>query len=337
MRTLQYIVAAACLVCGVSMSSCDVHEFPAPAPKEMDFTLTLNYDTNLPLYKVVEYSEETRNAVVERYDVRYIVKAFDADAEGAEARKELYHFEFTEDDVNELNTSLLLSLVPGNYNFVVWTDYVEAGDCADLYYDTHQFEEIALQGESHEGSNDFRDAFRGSVVSEVSESIASADVDMERPLARFNFVSIDVEDFIVKVASVSGDEIARNSSDVDLNEYKAVFYYHGFMPYSYNMFTNKPADSKAGVSFESSLQRISDNEAELGFDYVFVNGSESNIVVSVEIYDHEDRLISSFKPIEVPLVRSKLTTVRARFLTSDAEGGVTVIPDYDGEYNYTVD
>jgi hypothetical protein len=109
------------------------------------------------------------------------------------------------------------------------------------------------------------------------------------------------------------------------------------MPYSYNMFTDKPADSVTGTSFETTLQRLSDNEAELGFDYVFVNGNESNVVVSVEIYDSQEQLISSFKPIEVPLVRSKLTTVKARFLTAEAEGGVAILPDYDGEYNYQVD
>jgi hypothetical protein len=38
----------------------------------------------------------------------------------------------------------------------------------------------------------------------------------------------------------------------------------------------------------------------------------------------------------VPLVRSKLTTVKAHFLTSEAEGGVTIIPDYDGEHNIEV-
>lgn len=323
-----------CLLCGLSVSSCDVHEFPDPKPKEMEFTLKLNYDTNLPLYKVVEYEEETRSALAEEYNVRHIIKVFDAEAEGAEARMELYHFEFINDDIAELNTTVTLSILPGNYNFVVWTDYVKADNNASLHYDTNHFEEIALQGETHTGSDDFRDAFRGTTISEVSADIVEATVEMGRPMAKFNFVSVDVEDFIVKVAS---EGISPTGVDVDLNEYKAVFRYQGFMPYSYNMFTDKPADSKVGVSFESSLRSLNDSEAELGFDYVFVNGSESTMVVSVEIYDHEERLISSFKPIEVPLVRSKLTTIKARFLTSEAEGGVAISPDYDGEYNVQID
>ena len=333
MRRLQHIFAALSLVCGACISSCDVHEFPDPQPKPIEFALELNYDTNLPLYTIVEYEEETRNMVAQEYDVRYIVKAFDAEAEGVEARKELYHFEFIKEDISELNTTLSLSVVPGNYNFVVWTDYVIAEMGTDLYYDTQQFEEIALRGDEHVGGNDFRDAFRGSVISEVSDEVAQARVDMGRPMAKFNFISTDVEDFVVKVSS---EGISPSGAEVDLSDYRAVFHYHGFMPCSYNMFTDKPANSKAGESFECRLKRLSDGDAELGFDYVFVNGGESNVVVSVEIYDRDERLISSFKPIEVPLVRSKLTTVKARFLTSEAEGGVVIIPDYDGEYNYEV-
>lgn len=333
MRTFQYIVTFVCLVCGIALSSCDVHEFPDPTPKPIEFALELSYDTNLPLYKIVEYEEDTRSAEAVKYDVRYIVKVFDAEAEGVEAREELYNFEFIKDDISELNTTLTLQVVPGNYNFVVWSDYVISGDEVESYYDAEYFEQVALVGDKHVGGNDFRDAFRGAVVSEVSEDVNRGYVDMSRPMAKFNFVSTDVEDFIVKVASAG---ITPSGADVDLNDYKAVFHYQGFMPYSYNMFTDKPADSKSSVSFECGINRLNDAEAELGFDYVFVNGSESVVVVSVDIYDSKDRLISSFKPIEVPLVRSKLTTVRARFLTSEAEGGVTIIPDYDGEYNFEV-
>ena len=126
---------------------------------------------------------------------------------------------------------------------VVPTD-VKKDAAEGLYYDTQKFEEIALQGDAHVGSDDFRDAFRGTVVSEVSADIVEATVEMGRPMAKFNFVSVDVEDFIVKVAS---EGIFPTGEGVDLSNYKAVFRYQGFMPYSYNMFTDKPADSKVGV------------------------------------------------------------------------------------------
>lgn len=78
---------------------------------------------------------------------------------------------------------------------------------------------------------------------------------------------------------------------------------------------------------------IKDN-AELGFDYVFVNGHESSVTVSVEIYDRDGTLLSRSQPISVPLVRNKVTIVRGKFLTVKAEGGVSIDADFDGEYNY---
>ena len=337
MKTLKLIMMCAGLLCGVCLSSCDVHEFPDPAPEEVQFTLTLNYDTDIPLYKVVEYEEDTRSDAAEEYAVRYIVEAYDASADGVKAHETLYRFEFVKPDISELDTTLMLSLLPGTYNFMVWTDYVMDDDGGDLYYATQQFEGIALQGDVHEGSNDRRDAFRGTVISEVSENVTEASVDMGRPMAKFNFVSNDVADFVIKANAERMNDAAMASADVDLSDYRVVFRYHGFMPYSFNMFTDKPADSYTGVFFESSLHRLNDNEAELGFDYVFVNDEEAIVMVSVEIYDSDEHLISSSKPIEVPLMRSKLTTVRGRFLTSEAAGGVSIIPDYDGEYNITIE
>lgn len=69
---------------------------------------------------------------------------------------------------------------------------------------------------------------------------------------------------------------------------------------------------------------------------MFVNGSETKVSVSVEVYDVDGERLSSFKPVDVPLVRSKLTTIKANFLTSDAAGGVSVDPDYDGEFNIEI-
>ncbi|MDD6622868.1 MAG: hypothetical protein PUE90_09215, partial [Bacteroidales bacterium] len=107
-------------------------------------------------------------------------------------------------------------------------------------------------------------------------------------------------------------------------------------PCSFNMFTNKPADSWTGVAFTSRLIKINEQEAELGFDYVFVNGSEAKVSVCVEVYDSENNLLANINPIEVPLVRSQLTIVRGEFLTSKATGGVGIVPDFDGEYNIVI-
>jgi hypothetical protein len=103
------------------------------------------------------------------------------------------------------------------------------------------------------------------------------------------------------------------------------------------MFTDKPADSWTGMSFISQINVADEDGLSLGYDYIFVNGSETSLSISLEVYNREGELMSSTNPINVPIVRSKLTLVKGAFLTSTASGGVTINPGYDGEdYNIEI-
>ena len=118
-----------------------------------------------------------------------------------------------------------------------------------------------------------------------------------------------------------------------IEDYKVVFYYVGFMPDAYSMNTDKPVDSSTGVMFESTLRKLSESEATMGFDYVFVNGKKSAVTVQIGIYDNEGTQLSLTEPIEVPLKRSHHTIMTGMFLMSEASGGVTINPDFDGDHN----
>ena len=105
------------------------------------------------------------------------------------------------------------------------------------------------------------------------------------------------------------------------------------MPHAYSIYTDKPVDSSTGVMFESTLRKLSESEATMGFDYVFVNGKESAVTVQIGIYDNEGTQLSLTEPIEVPLKRSHHTILSGMFLMSEASGGVTINPDFDGDHN----
>lgn len=335
MSLKRYIeILALALGLGV-VPSCDVHEFPDPKPKDIPFVLNLEYDTEMPLHKVVEYTEDditkSSGSFGQGHDVRYLINLYDAADE--DSREVLYSFCYTRDEITELDYSAELEVPEGSYRFVAWTDYVSEGGDADKYYDTGKFEYVALAEGGHSGSNDMRDGFTGSGVFEVSEASTEATIDMKRPFAKFNFISTDLQDFI-REAAMRKEPAAVALSE--LGSYTVVFRYNGFMNSAYNLHTFKPTDSRTGVNFSSSIRQLSENDAELGFDYVFVNGSETKVSVSVEVYDVDGERLSSFKPVDVPLVRSKLTTIKANFLTSDAGGGVSVDPDYDGDLNIEI-
>lgn len=295
------------------MSSCDVHEFPDP---KIHYKLDMVFDMEMPLYKIVEYGEQKTRSSFDEYDVRYKVNVFDG--KDQDNNDVLYSFVFTKDDVSVLDHTVTIPLPRGEYRFAVWTDYVIQDTELDLFYDSDDFNYISFAEGDHIGSNDMRDAFMGVLVSEVSKDIAQGCIEMKRPMGKFNF-------------------IASDAGNYDLDGYKVIFNYKGFVPSAFNLHTSKPTDSKAGVRFSSGFKRLNDNEAELGFDYVFVNGKETVVSVFVEVYDPAGKLLSRSTSIDVPVVRSKLTTVKAEFLTMESGGGVSLDPDYDGEFNILTD
>lgn len=338
MKALRYIpILWNILICSIFLSSCDVHEFPDPLEREIQFNLNLHYNTDLPLYKIITVTD-TRTAT-DNTDIRYIVEVYPAEEENKNSgRTVLHRFTFTKDDISTFNHSVTLPLERGKYNFVVWSDYVNS-DGNDLFYDTSNLDEIFLCGTTHTGSDNRRDAFRGTVTSEVSDDITSAQVEMHRPMAKFNLISNDVNEFVEIVQNLrtknKNNKGIVEGENVDFSDFNIVFRYNGFMPNSYNAFSNKPSNSQVGVSFNSKINILESGEAELGFDYIFVNGTESIISVAVEVYDNDGNLLSRFKPVDIPIIRSHLTTVKANFLTSGT-GGVTIVPDFDGDFNIPV-
>ena len=363
--------AAVCaLLC---VTSCAVHEWPEPSPA--DVIVNLDFDTQLPQYKVLN-EEGTRASHDGRdYDIRYAIAAYRLLQDGSYAEEPFLLKVFSKDEIEELNATFRFSIDEGSYRFYVWTDFVLAGTRSDYFYNTTSFRRISLQG-THEGNNDFRDAFSGSADLKVirrgsKETPSTVTVQMRRPLAKFEFITTDLQEFITKTIeamirkeeaeaaakagetkSEGGDnpeDITPIESDtktdgdtktgdtktpvVDLEKYTVVFFYSGYMPNAYNMMEGKPCDSATGVKFSSAISAIDNHDARLGFDYVFVNGEESSVMVTVALYDEEGTQLSISRQIEVPIKRSMLTTVRGSFLMQNTGGGVAIDPGFDGEYN----
>ena len=363
-------LAACALLC---ITSCAVHEWPEPSPA--DVIVNLDFDTQLPQYKVLN-EEGTRASHDGRdYDIRYTIAAYRLLPDGSYAEEPFLLKVFSKDEIEELNASFRFSIDEGSYRFYVWTDFVLAGTQSDYFYNTTNFRRISLQG-THEGNNDFRDAFSGSADLKVirlgsRETPSTVTVQMRRPLAKFEFITTDLQEFITKTIeamirkeeadaaakagetkSEGGDnpeDITPIESDtktdgdtktgdtktpvVDLEKYTVVFFYSGYMPNAYNMMEGKPCDSATGVKFSSAISAIDNHDARLGFDYVFVNGEESSVMVTVALYDEEGTQLSISRQIEVPIKRSMLTTVRGSFLMQNTGGGVAIDPGFEDEFN----
>ena len=344
-----------CLVFFMSIllvTSCDVHQWPVK-PDFVKYHLRLNYETDITEWNYL--CNET--AVVEQgygetYDnhreygkIRYIVRTYPILDKQRTTSDYTQEFVFTKDIADGYDHEVTLNLLPGNYNVMVWSDLVPSN--GDVYYhDATNFAEIKLLG-NHSGSNDYRDAFRGtgevSVVADIVEYLPDTlDIVMQRPLAKYEFVTNDVADFLdkeaIREASKFNGSNGTSTDDnttraVDIEEYKVVFYYIGFMPDTYSLNTDKPIDSSTGVMFTTSLKKLNESEASIGFDYVFVNGKKSAVTVQIGIYNNEGVQVSLTDPIEVPLKRSYHTILKGTFLTMEAAGGVAINPDFEGEHN----
>ena len=347
-RFFSSIALAACaLLC---ITSCAVHEWPEPSPA--DVIVNLDFDTQLPQYKVLN-EEGTRASHDGRdYDIRYTIAAYRLLPDGSYAEEPFLLKVFSKDEIDELNATFRFSIDEGSYRFYVWTDFVLAGTQSDYFYNTTNFRRISLQG-THEGNNDFRDAFSGSADLKVirlgsRETPSTVTVQMRRPLAKFEFITTDLQEFITKTieamirkeeadaAAKAGETKSEGDTKtpvVDLEKYAVVFFYSGYMPNAYNMMEGKPCDSATGVKFSSAISAIDNHDARLGFDYVFVNGEESSVMVTVALYDEEGTQLSISRQIEVPIKRSMLTTVRGSFLMQNTGGGVAIDPGFEDEFN----
>ena len=271
MRNLLYLILSMPLLL---FSACDVHEWPETS-EFVKLHLRLNYETDMTEWEhLYDGASVIEQGLGDTYDnhqdygkIRYIVRTYPISEKQRTMQDYRQEFVFTKDFAEGYDHEVTLDVLPGSYHVMVWSDLVEtSGDTH--FHSADNFAEIVLQGD-HKGNSDHRDAFRGtgdiSLVVDVMERLPDTlDVAMQRPLAKFEFVTNDVTDFIEKEFARAVSKSVRNNATsdqdfptraVNIEDYKVVFYYVGFMPHAYSMYTDKPVDSSTGVMFESSLKK----------------------------------------------------------------------------------
>lgn len=334
------------------LSSCDVHEWPEPVPiTEREHRIILNFDTDMGEQEHFYDSRSTE--LIDDYEMRYVINAHPYSEpartqNGARSisRAAMWSYTFTRPvQMNDYNCEISLKIPKGEYTLMVWADFVKKGTAENHFYNPSEFAEIVLHGE-HKANTDFRDAFRGTQAVEIhtlapGEEPADVVIPMKRPLAKFTVITTDLKEFFEreeeaarKLAESRGEEY--NGRGISLDEYNVVFYYSGFMPCAYSMFTDKPIDSKTGVKFYSKLEQISEEEARMGFDFVMVNGTDASVMVTLGLLDADGNPVSMSDEINVPLNRSVNTIVRGKFLIQEANGGVGIDPSFDRDHNIEI-
>lgn len=101
--------SAALVACALlCITSCAVHEWPEPSPA--DVIVNLDFDTQLPQYKVLN-EEGTRASHDGRdYDIRYTIAAYRLLQDGSYTEEPFLLKVFSKDEIEELNASFRFSI-----------------------------------------------------------------------------------------------------------------------------------------------------------------------------------------------------------------------------------
>ncbi len=227
-------------------------------------------------------------------------------------------------------------------------DYVDNGSVDDKYYTIPSLSSISVPAAgNYIGDEDHKDTYVARQEIDLKahrdrwNETVDVTVTLQRPMAKIEFIATDIDKFLDELAARHSEITGSVADDLlsqtpDLSTIRVQVDYAGYFPSGFNAYTNKPNDARTGMWFECNMTPLTNKEAHLASDYIFVNGSESAVKVDLTIRDSEGNLLNRIEGIDVPIVRGKLTTIRDEFLTRDYAPGIGIDPGFDGDINITI-
>lgn len=316
MRLIKGIISMVILMSTVV--ACDtVHEFPEEEILEesIETELVLNVidkSRDIPDHGTVQYLKSAK-AVANKF--RYTVEI---SHNGEKVASEII-FTNSIDDELRIKSNLLLNK---EYTALVWVDQVDVDKAADLYYSTTSLSHIGLLDEGYIGGIDEKDAHSGSSSFTLKISDANQDgvieqkIDLYRPLAKLRVISTDLKKYYEGHFKKPA---------------KVVFTYISGIPSFYDLLNKKITHhiNEFSVTYKELI--FTDEECTLFYDWVFAEDEEQIIMVTFDIYDEDNKLITRVPAINVPLVRNKVTTVKDKFFTTNFYDGIGIDDKFEGE------
>lgn len=337
------------LIFGVALLfiGCDtIYEYPDENPADPTaIAFTINVELNLDLEFDFEHEVTTRSLAQDKilsgHKVRLIMEVYPDKYPGFDlvdpeiyksnpyTRQELI---FDNMESLEKNIDVQLKLSPKPYIFLVWVDYLHA-ESGNNYYDADRLHTIQLPNQ-HVSNTHGRDAFVCNKRLDLSRYSGEWNVKLiekftlHRPLARYELFTDDIEKYIEQQTK------GGKASDVaDLNDYTVKVSYRGYLPTGFDAITDKPDDARTGITYDAKLTSITDTSAIIAFDHILTNGADSFVTVDIHIYNVAGVLVNESNGIRIPYRRNVMTKVHGSFLTKSYDSGVTIDPDYDGEFD----
>lgn len=337
----KYTIGFIALVLTIVLAGC-VHDYPSmtedgeegvdPTLVEVNTEVTLNLEL-VPLEIITQKNARsgTTKAATD-YRRRFVIEAWRGGK--PESRQVTVMEDAEEDGDGKITLPIRLKLHAVEYTLAVWTNYVKAGTDTDLYYDTKNLQRVACTA-PYTGSTPYRDCLYGTTALDLRQyrdewnAKVQIKVDMVRPLAKYELIATDVAEFLERTAQ----QRAQGES------YTVTFSYSFYIPAVFDVLAGKPCESWPEISFTLPLALPEEGETlhTVGSDFIFANGGEASVLLTMEIRDSRGNRVSRVSGIEVPYRRGHLTTLKGAFLTSEMKGGVEIDTEWDGEVEIDMD
>lgn len=351
---IRYVCFCITLLIITSLCSCDVHQFPELKKPDIEppnhITLRLHYEPDFWVWKHL-YDPKQSDYPVEMYpdsdfDPNHpgTTSVYDNTMQSGmmDIRVKIYNsgnmsdcvaeFSFMRDVSEGYDCDLDIELNGGKYDIIVWSHLLETAD-SEPFYEASNFRAISIIDENYIGNTDYRDAFCGRRNFEISDEPTSSDeqiyeIEMQRPMGKLEFETIDLSEFLDR------ETVRRNlSSRASIEDYNVMISYTYYYPNGYNAIYDDIL-SGGGYRFATQMTITGESEASMGFDYVLINNiPDGRVQAQVSVFDLSGSLVANSQTIMIPIRRDYHTILRGAFLSMNANGGVGLDPDYDGDYN----
>ena len=330
-----------------ALASCDktIHEYPGE--NNIKLTVRCSVDLSHPEYFTnVECDPETGTSYVVRAQginptstrftepvcLRYVIDLYRVTASQSKfvERKILFA------DVSDPNPPAIttFNVDAQKYKVLIWCDYVQDDVREAWYYNTDDLRNIRYSDEEVLDNND-KDVFSNMIDVDLTSYFYETgdieevyDVDLQRPKGRFKCITTDMDDY-------------RKNGD-DPENITVVCTYIQYVSAGYNVEEQKPNYFDPTRTFITKARIDDDGKLELCYDYVFVNGKQTNVKINFHFFKGDvvidsnggitGELISQWAGIVVPLKRNMETIIEGRMLTTSfGTGGFGIDPSFENE------
>lgn len=224
---------------------------------------------------------------------------------------------------------LVFNLLPGDYIFYAWADFIPAGQRSsrDHWYFTDEPGEMLLKDKyGYQGGLHAKRAFAAAKYIRVADNPSSRNVSeritLTAPMGHYEFVATE--------------EPSYTPGSV-------VVLYSGGLWGGHSIVDDRPVVRWSGVGYSLPF----DVPESLACDYLIVPEEGETFSVTLQIYDTEGKLRARAKNVNVPVKRGHLTTISGDFFNilqldekPDPEqphgGGIGIDTRFDNEYTITI-